>query len=65
MPRIDTTEALQKMARHFADCCRNGKRPITAGEDGLDVVLTLEASDMSLAHGGRPVAIQDGALSLL
>jgi len=65
MPRIDPTEALQKVACHFADCCRNGKRPITSGEDGLDVVLTLEASDMSLAHGGRPVAIHDGALSLL
>ena len=64
MPRVEPAEALQKMARHFVDCYRNGKRPLTAGEDGLEVVLALEASDLSLHNDGRPVAIEDGRICL-
>ncbi|MBM4019317.1 MAG: Gfo/Idh/MocA family oxidoreductase [Planctomycetes bacterium] len=65
MPRIDQTEALQKVARHFVDCCRNGTKPICSDEDGLDVVLALEASDLSLTHDGRPAVITDKGPALI
>lgn len=62
LPRIDTTEALRKMAVYFADCCRRGKKPICGGQEGLEVVRVLEASQISLKNGGRPVNVEDGSL---
>jgi predicted dehydrogenase len=64
LPNIDTTEALHKMVVHFLDCVATGKSPITGGREGLDVVLTLEASEMSLASGGRAVVIEGESLKL-
>lgn len=62
LPKLDPTEALRKITAHFIDCYRTGREPLTSGRDGLDVVLSLEAAEMSLANGGRPVAIESGKL---
>jgi predicted dehydrogenase len=62
LPRLDGTEALKKMTGHFVDCYRNGKTPICSGQDGLDVVKVLEASQISLKSGGRAVSIADGKI---
>jgi len=65
LPNVARTEALRKVAEHFVDCCRTGKTPLTSGRDGLDVVMTLEATEMSLANAGHPVAIDGDQMSLL
>jgi predicted dehydrogenase len=53
-PRIDSQEPLQAMVRHFAECIRDGKQPLTDGESGLRVVRILEAAQHSIkAQGGR------------
>lgn len=65
LPQVAPTEALKKVAEHFVECCRTGQTPLTSGRDGLDVVVTLEAAEMSLANGGHPVAIDGEELSLL
>jgi predicted dehydrogenase len=53
-PRIEGQEPLQAMVRHFADCIREGKTPLTDGEAGLRVVRILEAAQRSIkAQGGR------------
>ena len=53
-PRIEGQEPLQAMVRHFAECIRNGKQPLTNGESGLRVVRILEAAQRSIkAQGGR------------
>ena len=53
-PRIEGQEPLQAMVRHFAECIRNGKQPLTNGESGLRVVRILEAAQHSIkAQGGR------------
>lgn len=53
-PRIDPSEPLQAMVRHFAECIAEGKTPLTDGEAGLRVVRILEASQRSIkAQGGR------------
>ena len=65
LPQYDRTEALKKMTGHFLDCVANGKTPITGGREGLEVVMILEASELSLANGGRPVAIEREKVSLL
>ena len=53
-PHIDQGEPLQAMVRHFAECIRDKKRPISDGESGLRVVKILEAAERSIkAQGGR------------
>lgn len=53
-PHIDSSEPLQTMVRHFAECIRDGKPPITNGKSGLRVVRMLEAAQRSIkAQGGR------------
>jgi len=53
-PHINQGEPLQAMVRHFAECIRDGKTPLTDGEAGLRVVRILEAAQHSIkAQGGR------------
>lgn len=55
-PHIDSGEALQGVARHFAECIRDGNTPISDGQLGLRVVRLLEAANRSIrAQGGRIV----------
>lgn len=57
IPKLDTSEALRTEMRHFRDCIRNGDRPLTHGQHGLDVVRILEAADRSLECGGEFVEL--------
>ncbi len=53
-PNIPAVEPLAQMVRHFAECIRDNKQPITSGESGLRVVRILEAAQRSIkAQGGR------------
>ena len=52
--KAESGEPLQNLVRHFVDCIRTGKKPITDGEAGLRVVRILEAAQRSIkAQGGR------------
>jgi len=55
-PRIAMTEALQVEMRHFIECVRDGKKPRSDGEAGLQVVRVLELAMRSLRSGGARVA---------
>lgn len=57
IPRIDMQEPLKLECAHFVECIRQGKRPLTDGENGLRVVRALEAGQQSLDNGGMKVAI--------
>jgi predicted dehydrogenase len=53
-PHIESTEPLQNVVRHFAECVRSGRQPLTDGAAGLRVVRILEAAQRSIkAQGGR------------
>jgi predicted dehydrogenase len=53
-PHVEQAEPLQNVVRHFVDCIRTGKRPVTDGQAGLRVVRILEAAQRSIkAQGGR------------
>ncbi len=53
-PHIPQVEPLAQMVRHFAECIRENKQPLTNGEAGLRVVKILEAAQRSIkAQGGR------------
>ncbi|RLB12443.1 MAG: gfo/Idh/MocA family oxidoreductase [Deltaproteobacteria bacterium] len=56
-PKVDNQEALALEAEHFADCIMNGKRPMTDGKAGLEVVKLLVAAQESLKQNGAPVNI--------
>lgn len=57
IPRIDMQEPLKLECAHFVECIREGKRPITDGENGLRVVRVLEAGQRSLNSGGMKVEL--------
>jgi predicted dehydrogenase len=53
-PHVEAKEPLQVMTRHFIECIRENKTPLTDGEAGLRVVRILEAAQRSIkAQGGR------------
>lgn len=57
LPKISNQEPLSIECRHFVDCVRDRKRPLTDGENGLRVVKVLAAAQASLEAGGAPIAI--------
>jgi len=56
-PKLDDQEALALETSHFADCLMNGKKPLTGGRAGLEVVKVLVASEESLKNKGAPVRL--------
>jgi predicted dehydrogenase len=57
IPKISLQEPLTIECRHFVECVRTRKPPLTSGLDGLRVVKVLAAAQQSLEAGGAPVAI--------
>ena len=57
IPHLEQVEPLQRMCAHFIECIRNGTRPESCGEKGLEVVSILEACSESLRSRGNPVAL--------
>jgi predicted dehydrogenase len=53
-PHIGSGEALQAVVKHFAECIREQRTPLTDGAAGLRVVRMLDAAQRSIkAQGGR------------
>ena len=57
IPKIDSYEPLKKECKHFIDCIRENKSPLTDGENGLRVVKVLDAAQKSLKNNGTIVYI--------
>jgi predicted dehydrogenase len=57
IPKISLQEPLAIECRHFVECIRDRKTPLTPGEDGLKVVKVLAAAQASLDQGGVPVPV--------
>jgi predicted dehydrogenase len=56
-PRLDTKEALSIEIQHLVDCVEHGKRPMTDGEAGREVVRILENGTRSMREQGRPIEL--------
>jgi predicted dehydrogenase len=56
-PRIQLNRPLQSECEHFLDCMETGKRPISDGRVGADVVKALTAAERSMKNGGQLVEI--------
>jgi len=58
VPKLKLMEPLKNQSRHFIDCLKEGKRPISDGEFGWKVVRVLEAAQKSLSDGGKVVDLR-------
>jgi predicted dehydrogenase len=57
-PRIEPVEPLKHQCRHFLECVRTGKRPMSSGVEGRDVVRVLEAVNRSIESKGLQVEVE-------
>jgi len=57
-PRIEPVEPLKHQCRHFLECVRTGKRPVSSGVEGRDVVRVLEAVNRSIERKGLQVEVE-------
>ncbi len=58
-PKIEQTEALSAAAKEFLDSIKQDRNPLTDGENGLEVVRILEASEKSLKNMARLVYLNE------
>ena len=63
-PHVEATEPLAAEIRDFVQAVRTSSSPRSTATLGLDVVLTIEAVERSLAGGGVPIEV-GGALPML
>jgi len=56
-PKVKQTEALSLAVQEFIDSIKENRKPLTSGEDGLDVVEILEASEKSIKNVGKFVEL--------
>lgn len=57
IPKISFSEPLAEEVRHFVDCVKSNKKPISDGYNGLSVVRILEAADQSIKEQGKIINI--------
>jgi predicted dehydrogenase len=57
-PKISGVEPLYLEAQHFVTSVREGRRPLTDGLAGLQVVTSLTAAEASLQGGGCEMPIE-------
>ena len=53
-PKIDGTEPLRLECEHFLECVRTRAKPLSDGENGVQVLRVLEAAQKSLDARGKP-----------
>ena len=56
-PRVQSSEPLKNLCRHFLEAVEGKAKPITDGTAGLEVVRVMEAIDRSIAQNGIPVKV--------
>jgi UDP-2-acetamido-3-amino-2,3-dideoxy-glucuronate N-acetyltransferase len=55
--QISQSEPLREECQHFLDCINNGRKPITDGNEGLEVLKILNAAQQSLDSEGKKIEI--------
>ncbi len=56
-PRVSNEEPLRIECRHFAECIRDGRTPVSDGHSGLRVVKVLEGLQQSLEGNTRAAGV--------
>jgi UDP-2-acetamido-3-amino-2,3-dideoxy-glucuronate N-acetyltransferase len=58
---INQSEPLHEECRHFLECIINNSQPITDGQEGLDVLRVLNASQKSLDRKGCKIVLNEAS----
>ncbi len=58
---IPRDEPLRRECLHFLECMANGRKPVTDGGEGLQVLRILNASQASLDQEGKKIRLDGGA----
>ncbi|KPL19310.1 MAG: hypothetical protein AMJ92_04020 [candidate division Zixibacteria bacterium SM23_81] len=58
IPKVQMSEPLKNECQHFLDCVQSGKKPLSDGWNGLQVLRVLEATQKSLEERGKPVQLK-------
>jgi len=56
-PKLEISEPLKNQCRDFLECVASGRRPLSDGQTGLNVVQVMEAIDRSIEFDGTPVPV--------
>jgi predicted dehydrogenase len=56
-PHLEQSEPLRSLVRHFAECIRDDRTPLTDGEAGLRVVRILDAAQRSIKAQGERMTL--------
>ncbi len=57
VPKVDDIEPLKEVCKHFIDCIKTGKKPLTDGYSGYQVVKVIDAAQKSLEKNGVEIKI--------
>ena len=60
-PHVGQTEALAVAVKEFIDSIQEKRKPLTDGQNGLEVVKILEAFQKSIKKRGMPVYLNDNS----
>ena len=50
---------LELACKHFLECIKNRKEPLSSGQNSLKVVRLLEAGEISNNEGGKPIRVEE------
>jgi predicted dehydrogenase len=53
VPKVDSKEPLRLECEHFLECIRTRSKPLSDGENGVQVLRVLDAAQKSLDEGGK------------
>ena len=56
-PKLEDSEALSILTKEFICAIQSGRKPLTDGVAGLEVIRILEAAETSLRNGGIVVQL--------
>jgi predicted dehydrogenase len=62
-PKVDNSEALLVEGRHFVECIRTGKKPVSDGEFGFRMVELIEAATGSMRGRGETIHLPSKNIS--
>src|ERR1700733_2949515 len=57
IPHIKQEEPLKAECQHFLECIAHGSKPVSGGQEGLELVKILEAAGASLKANGAPISL--------
>jgi predicted dehydrogenase len=57
-PKLKEVEALSEGVKEFISSIQENRKPLTSGEDGLEIVQLLEASEKSIKNNGMLVKLK-------